>query len=62
MENASRRINEHVIDTLDAVSPTIGFRSGNVKNLSATTAERKYTADHGQVSTLIAVAAKGSGN
>lgn len=62
MEDAARRVNEHAIDTLDAVSQVIGFRSGNAKNLSATTAERKYAADHGEVSTLTAVGAKGSGN
>lgn len=62
MEDAVRRINEHALDTLDAVSQVIGFRSGNAKNLSATTAEKKYTADHWEVSMVIAVGGNGSGN
>lgn len=62
MENAPGRIHEHAIATSDVVSQVIGFTSANAKNLSGTTAERKRTADHGEVSTLIAVGAKGSGN
>lgn len=42
MEDAARRINEYALDTLDAVFQMIGFRSGNAKNLSAATAEKKY--------------------
>lgn len=59
MEDATRRINEHAIDTLDVVSQMIGFRSKNARKLSPITPERKYIADHGEISTLIAA---GTGN
>jgi len=53
VENAPKSINEHAITTLDTVSQVTNFRSGNVKNISAATAEKKYTADHRELSMLI---------